>query len=132
MSLCNLGIFDPWQTNALVYLNFQPLNIYSMGVAKKKRVLWKQTADTLSDVNPGVHVSQIDLTPTDTSTSPRLKLASCSPWFLNDSKIDRHNDAAIQQHTSGHASLHWCNSKEILHSYSQNMYILESSSNSCH
>jgi len=70
-----------------------------LGCSQKKRVLWKQTAHTLSDVNHGVHVPQIDLTPTDSPTSPRLKLASCSSWFLNDSKIDRHNDAAIQQHT---------------------------------
>jgi hypothetical protein len=51
-------------------------------------------------VDPGVHALQIDLTPTDTSTSPKLVHAFLISLILNDSKTDRHNNTAMTQHTS--------------------------------
>jgi hypothetical protein len=63
----------------------------------------------------------------------KTQTASCSPWFLNDSQIDRHIDTAIQRLTFPIMYFHTdAISKEILHSHSQNVYILDSSSNSCH
>jgi len=51
-------------------------------------------------VDPGVHVLQIDLTPTDTSTSPKFVHALLISLILNDSKTDGHNNTAMTQHTS--------------------------------
>jgi len=60
--------------------------------------------------------AQIDLTSVDSSTTPKLKLASCSPWSLNDPQTDRPNNASNSMtHASGHASRHWYKSKETLH-----------------
>jgi len=52
-------------------------------------------------MDPGVHVLQIDLTPTNTSTSPKLVHALLISLILNDSKTDRHNNTAMtQQHNN--------------------------------
>jgi hypothetical protein len=63
----------------------------------------------------------------------KTQTASCSPWFLNDSQTDRHIDTAIRRLTLPIMCFHIdATFKEILHSHSQDMYILDSSSNSCH
>jgi hypothetical protein len=51
-------------------------------------------------VDLGVHVLQIDLTPTDTSTSSKPFHAFLISLILNDSKTDRHNNTTMTQHTS--------------------------------
>ncbi len=51
-------------------------------------------------MDPGVHVLQIDLTPTGTSTSPWPFHAFLISLILNDSKTDRHNNTTMTQHTS--------------------------------
>jgi hypothetical protein len=51
-------------------------------------------------VDPGVDALQIDLTPTDTLTSPKFVHAFLISLILNDSKIDRHNNTTMTQHTS--------------------------------
>jgi len=67
---------------------------------QKRRGSGNLTTHVLSSVDPGVHVLQIDLTPTDTSTSPKLVHALLIFLILNDSKTDRHNNTAMTQHTS--------------------------------
>ncbi len=66
----------------------------------KKRRSRNLTTHVLSSVDPGVHVLQIDLTPTDTSTSPKPFHAFLISLILNDSKTDKHNNTAMTQHTS--------------------------------
>jgi hypothetical protein len=66
----------------------------------KKRGSRNLTTHVLSSVDPGVHVLQIGLTPTDTSTSPKLVHAFLISLTLNDSKTDRHNNTTTTQHTS--------------------------------
>jgi hypothetical protein len=51
-------------------------------------------------MDPGVHALQINLTPTDTSTPPKLVHAFLISLILNDSKTDRHNNTTMTQHTS--------------------------------
>jgi hypothetical protein len=76
-------------------------------------------------VDPGVHVLQIDLTPTDTSTSPKPFHAFLIFLILNDSKTDRHNNTTMTQHTSLVLYFHTdaIQKKEALVSYSQNVDI---------
>jgi len=101
--------------------------------SQKEGVLWKQTTHTPSDVDPGVYVLQIGLTPADSFPFPKLKLL---PALLDSSMIHRLTDTSTQQFNDSHFLS--CTStlmrfqKEILHFHSQNMYILDSSSNSCH
>jgi hypothetical protein len=66
----------------------------------KRRGSGNLTTHVLSSVDPGVHVLQIDLTPTDTSTSPKLVHALLISLILNDSKTDIHNNTSMTQHTS--------------------------------
>ncbi len=54
----------------------------------KKRGSGNLTTHVLSSVDPGVHALQIDLTLTDTSTSPKLVHAFLISLILNDSKTD--------------------------------------------
>jgi hypothetical protein len=84
-------------------------------------------------VDPGVYVLQIGLTPADNFPFPKLKLL---PTLPDSSMIHRLTDTSTQQFNDSHFLS--CTStlmrfqKEILHSHSQNVYILDSSSNSCH
>jgi len=66
----------------------------------KRRGSGNLTTHVLSSVDPGVHVLQIDLTPTDTSTSPKLVHALLISLILNDSETDKHNNKEMTQHTS--------------------------------
>jgi hypothetical protein len=66
----------------------------------KRRGSGNLTTHVLSSADPGVHVLQIDLTPTNTSTSPKLVHALLIFLILNDSKTDRHNNTTMTQHTS--------------------------------
>jgi hypothetical protein len=105
-----------------------------MGCSQKEGVLWKQTMHTPSDVDPGVYVLQISLTPTDSFPFPKLKLLPALPdssmtHRLIDTLTPQFNDSHFLSCTS---TLMRFQKKEILHSHSQNMYILDSSSNSCH
>jgi hypothetical protein len=101
--------------------------------SQKEGVLWKQMTHTPSDVDPGVYVLQISLTPTDSFPFPKLKLL---PVLPDSSMIHRLTNTSTQQFNDSHFLS--CTStlmrfqKEIVHSHSQNMYILDSSSNSCH
>jgi hypothetical protein len=81
-------------------------------------------------VDPGVHVLQIDLTPTDTSTSPKPFHAFLISLIFNDSKTDRHNNTAMTQHTFPVLYFHTdvIKKKEALVSYSQNINIPEGTS----
>jgi hypothetical protein len=82
-------------------------------------------------VDHGVHVLQIDLTPTNTSSSPKLVHALLISLILNDSKIDRHNNTTMTQHTSPILYFHIDaiqRKKEAPVSYSQNIHIPEGTS----
>jgi hypothetical protein len=81
-------------------------------------------------VDPGVHVLQIDLTPTGTSTSPKPFHAFLISLILNDSKTDRHNNTTMTQHTSLVLYFHTdaIQKTEALVSYSQNIDIPEGAS----
>jgi len=60
--------------------------------------------------------AQINLTSVDSPTTPKLKLASCSPWSLNDPLTDWPNDTSNSMtHAFGHASRHWYKYKKTLH-----------------
>jgi hypothetical protein len=50
-----------------------------MFCSQKEGALWKQTTHTPSDVDPGVYVLQIGLTPTDSFPFPKLKLLPALP-----------------------------------------------------
>jgi hypothetical protein len=82
-------------------------------------------------VDPSVHALQTDLTPTNTSTSPKLVHACLISLILNDSKTDRLNNTTMTQHTSPILYFHTDaiqSKKEALVSYSQNIDIPESTS----
>jgi hypothetical protein len=51
-------------------------------------------------VDPDAHVLQIDLIPTDASTSPKPVHAFLISLILNNSKTVRHNNTTMTQHTS--------------------------------
>jgi hypothetical protein len=67
--------------------------------SQKEGVLWKQTTHTPSDVDPGVYVLQIGLTPTDSFPFPKLKLLPALP---DSSMIHRLTDASTQQFNDSH------------------------------
>jgi len=50
-------------------------------------------------VDPDIDTFRLDPSLIDSSTSPDLNLASSLSLIFNDSKIDRHNNTTIQQHT---------------------------------
>jgi hypothetical protein len=51
-------------------------------------------------VDPDAHVLQIDLIPTNASASPKPVHAFLISLILNNSKIVRHNNTTMTQHTS--------------------------------
>jgi hypothetical protein len=67
--------------------------------SQKEGVLWKQTTHTPSDVDPGVYVLQIGLTPTDNFPFPKLKLLLV---LLDSSMIHRLTDTSTQQFNDSH------------------------------
>jgi hypothetical protein len=69
-------------------------------MCNQKRRSGNLTTHVLSSVDLGVHVLHIDLTPADTSTSPKPFHAFMISQILNDSKTDRHNNTTMTQHTS--------------------------------
>ncbi len=84
-------------------------------------------------MDPGVYVLQVGLTTADSFPFPKLKLL---PALSDSSMIHRLTDTSTQQFNDSHF-LSWTSTlmrfqKEILHSHTQNMYILDSSRNSCH
>ncbi len=85
-------------------------------------------------MDPGVYVLQIGLTPTDSFPFAKLKLLPALPDSL---MIHRLTDTSTPQFNDSHflsctSTLMRFLKKTILHSHSQNMYIFDSSSNSCH